>query len=112
MPSATVTVRYVNPPKDGGKRGSIKTVDDEFYGVWPETFHLFEPGRTYRIEYSEKDIGGRTLRNVRKVMLAGSPSAPLPSASVPAASKSITEAEWQLICALRQYLGASNAPPR
>lgn len=111
MPQATVTVRYVNPPKDGGKRGSIKTIDDEFYGVWPETFHLFEPGRTYHVEYSERTQDGRTFRNVKKVTPANSPAAPLPVIST-ASPKTLTDAEWQIILALRNLLGAINAPPR
>jgi hypothetical protein len=113
MPSATVTVKYVNPPQEGGRRGSIKTVDNEYYGVWPENMHRFEPGRTYRIDYAENTRGDRTFKNVKRVLLAGSPAAPLPQAhSVPAASRSLTEGEWQLILALRSLIGNSNASPR
>ena len=111
MPQATVTVKYVNPPKDGGRRGSIKTVEDEFFGVWPENMHRFEPGCTYRIDYSETERDGRTFRNVKKVAPANSSSAPLPVIST-ASPKTLTDAEWQIILALRQLLGAINAPPR
>jgi hypothetical protein len=34
MPTMTMTVRYVNPPKPGKQRGSIKGTDDQILGVF------------------------------------------------------------------------------
>lgn len=108
-----LTVKYVNPPKEGSKRGSIKTIDDEFYGVWPETMHVFEPGQTYDVEYSERTSEGRTYRNVKSARLKSLVSAAIPVASVPAASPQLSNAEWRLIVALREIIQESfNAPPR
>lgn len=51
MAVANVTVRYVNPPKEGYTNGSIKTTEDEYISVAPDKLHLFEPGNSYRILY-------------------------------------------------------------
>jgi hypothetical protein len=34
MPTMTMTVKYVNPPKAGKQRGSIKGADDQILGVF------------------------------------------------------------------------------
>lgn len=57
MAVANVTVKYVNPPRPGKKKGSIKTDADEYIGVWPDKLHLFEPGNSYRIIYTENEYG-------------------------------------------------------
>ena len=78
MTTTTVTVKYVNPPKDGKKRGTIKTTDDQFIGVWADKIHLFEVGKTYEIELTETESNGVTYRNVKTVkMVAGPEPAPV-----------------------------------
>jgi hypothetical protein len=109
MPSSTLTVKYVNPPREGSKRGSIKTVDDEFYGVWPENIELFEPGVTYEVQYVERTTNGRTFRNVKSarphvLQPAAQPAPSRVAKPVAAASPILTPAEWRLIVALRDML--------
>lgn len=74
MGTSTVTVAYVNPPKEGRKTGSIKTIDGAFYDVYPEKLGLFEHNGIYEIEYSEREYNGRTYRTVTSV--AGKGMAP------------------------------------
>lgn len=63
MPSTIVTIKYVNPARDGYKP-SIKGEDGSTFGCKEEKLSLFEKGRTYKIEYSERSFNGKTYRNV------------------------------------------------
>jgi hypothetical protein len=63
MPSTVAQIKYVNPARDGYKP-SIKTEDGQTYGCKEEKLSLFEKGRTYKIEYSERSFNGKTYRNV------------------------------------------------
>jgi hypothetical protein len=65
--TATVTVQYVNLPKQGRKSGSIKDVDGQFFGVWPTMLAQFQEGETYEIEYTEKTVNGVVYRDVKAV---------------------------------------------
>jgi hypothetical protein len=59
-----VTVQFVNDPKPGGKKGSIKTTDGAYYGVWADKLHEFKPGGVYEVEYDESQFQGKTYRNI------------------------------------------------
>jgi hypothetical protein len=76
MPTMTMTVKYVNPPKAGKQRGSIKGADDQILGVFADKMHLFEPGSTYDIEYTETVSSGVTYRNVESATAVAAPAAP------------------------------------
>lgn len=65
MPTMTMTVKYINAPKPGKQRGSIKGADDQILGIFADKLGLFEPGRTYEIEYIETASNGVTYRNVK-----------------------------------------------
>jgi hypothetical protein len=79
MPKETITVKYLNPPREGKKRGSIKTTDDRFFGVFPETIHLFNVGGTYEIEYTDGEYANVKPGSVKQV----ASSAPLVPAVAP-----------------------------
>jgi hypothetical protein len=53
MPKMTMTVKYVNQPKEGKTRGSIKGTDESFLGCPQNKLDLFAPGKTYDIEFTE-----------------------------------------------------------
>lgn len=83
MPTAIVTVKYVNPPKEGKKRASIKTTDDVLFGVWANQIGQYEVGKSYEIDYSD-DNGFFTIKSSRPIVLAERPSpsvVPIKSAS-------------------------------
>jgi hypothetical protein len=75
MPTMTMTVKYVNSPKAGKQRGSIKGTDDQILGVFADKMHLFEPGTTYEIEYTETVSSGVTYRNVKSATAVAAPAA-------------------------------------
>lgn len=66
MSTAAIQVAYVNPPKEGKTKGSIKTNEGEFYEVFPNQLGLFRPGAAYEIEYSERNWQGKVYRTVNK----------------------------------------------
>src|SRR5437016_13153417 len=72
MPKETVTIAYVNQPKEGKKMGSIKTANGQYFNVYPDKLNLFEVGQTYAIEYDSREFQGKMYHNVKSV----SPSSP------------------------------------
>ena len=54
MTTTVVTVDFVNPPREGKKKGSIKTKELGYVGVWPDKLSLFEKGKKYEIEWKEQ----------------------------------------------------------
>lgn len=71
MPTATITAKFVWPPKEGRKTGTIKTVDGAYYDVWPDKLASFKPNGIYEVEYSERESNGRTYRTITNFALKG-----------------------------------------
>jgi hypothetical protein len=71
---ATIKVQFVNQPKEGQRKGSIKGDDGNYYGVWPDKLSLFQKGQTYTIEYTESTASsGKTYRDFKRI-IPGAPS--------------------------------------
>ncbi len=51
---STITPKYVNPPKEGRKTGSVKATDGIYYDVWPESLPQFQPNGVYNVEFTER----------------------------------------------------------
>jgi hypothetical protein len=66
MNAAVIKIKYADPPKDGKKQATIKTDDNQIFGVWPKEFGLLQPGRTYKVEFSERPFQGKTYRTITK----------------------------------------------
>lgn len=64
MPTAQITVLYVNPPKPGKRKGTIKTDTLGLVGCWPNQLLWFQRGQVYTIEY--EDDG--QYKNVKRVV--------------------------------------------
>ena len=82
MPSMIVTIKYVNPARDGYKP-SIKGEDGSTFGCKEEKLALFEKGRTYKIEYSERSFNGKTYRNVESAAPVETGMAPSQTGAAP-----------------------------
>lgn len=65
MPSLTATIKFVNQPAPGKKNGSLKLQDDTYLGVRPEMLPIFQPGRSYVIEYEEHEYRGQMYKTVK-----------------------------------------------
>jgi hypothetical protein len=65
LATVKLTVKYLNPPKDGKKAWTIKDTEGCYYFVRPEMKDVFDPGETYEIDYTESEFpkgSGRTNR--------------------------------------------------
>ncbi len=101
MPIVRMTVKYVNAPKDGKKRGSIKGTDDSFIGAFPDKLAMFEPGKTYDIEVSETESNGVTYRNVKSATPVDVPISPAASTNGSGSYRPTcpTDAKRMFVCA-------------
>ena len=62
-----ITVAFVNQPKPGKKKGSIKTADGRYFYAWPKQLAQFQNGRVYDVGYIESGEAGALFRNVETV---------------------------------------------
>ena len=87
MPEVEITVQYVNFPKEGKRRGSIKTAEGEYYWADAATLKRFSKGEVCTLEYdsSPKEGGGEWRTIKRKV--STSATAPVPQFRNPTAPK-------------------------
>lgn len=82
MPTEQVTIAYVNPPKPGAKKGSIKTQDGRYFSVWPDKLGGFSKGMSCTIDYDISTTDdGRQFYNLKNAFSAlgvpiGGPMAP------------------------------------
>lgn len=75
MPNATVTVEFVNQPKEGKAFGSIKTKELGYVGMKPADLSKFTKGQTYEIEYKVSGDEGQ-WKNLVKVVSKPNGAAP------------------------------------
>lgn len=73
MMSMNVKVAYVNPVKPGKKNGSIKTEDNQIFGVPPHFLGQFRVGGSYQIEYDTHTWQGQDYKTVGKVVQLAAP---------------------------------------
>ena len=62
-----VTVKFVNPPKEGKKLATIKAQDDKYYYYDPKKFN-FVKGETYEIDTRDDDYQGKTYVHVEAIV--------------------------------------------
>lgn len=73
MKTATVEVKYVNPPKDGKKFGSIKDTEGNTWPVKAERIRDFAPNGRYEFGYTEGDNGFKNIIGVKAVVAEPAP---------------------------------------
>ena len=106
----TVKIKYVNQPKDGKARGSIKGTNDEFFGVHVSKLTMFEVGMTYDVSYTEDGewrtvVSAALIEPERKAepepeqRTAAARSTPTPSTETNRATHPI-DAERMFVCSL------------
>lgn len=81
MPTATVTVQYVNPPKGRGP-ASIKDDSGTYYKFWTKTIPVrtFREGDEYTVVYHVEDYRGEDQYYIDDVVGSPPQSAPKPAA--------------------------------
>lgn len=64
-----ITIKYVNPPREGKKFGSIKTPDGQTFWVPGTLINEFSPGTTVDVPIQDAKWGANLVK-----VVAGSPS--------------------------------------
>ena len=103
MATMRLVIKYVNEPKPGKNRGSIKGTENEFFGVPQALLRLFEVGKTYDVTYTEngewKTVTGASEAQVAAVIpMAGKPAA-APSNGGAYRETCAKDAERMFVCA-------------
>lgn len=60
------TLRYVNPPKDGKKMGSVVAEDGTRYFAYPDQYGGVSPGDVVNLEPQPANFGGTDVMTVKK----------------------------------------------
>lgn len=93
MPTAEITCQYVNFPKAGKRRGSIKSSEGDYYWGSDTTLRQFAVGEVCTVEYDTqpKDGGGewRTIKRKVSTTSPGSTPTQVRNRTNPADSKQI-----------------------
>lgn len=64
----TIKIAYVNQPKEGKKKGNVKTEDGRYFGVWPDKLSQFTPGKTYEVEYETSSFKGKEYQSIKSII--------------------------------------------
>lgn len=63
--TGTLTVQYINPPKEGRKMGSVKDMQGNYWAVWPDALETLKPGQTITVDYhTGADGSGRFVNRI------------------------------------------------
>ena len=78
MPEIEITCQYINPPKEGKRRGNIKSAEGEYYWTDGTMLKRFSKGEVCTIEYdtAPKDGGGEWRTIKRKISTSAAAPAP------------------------------------
>ena len=73
LQTATVTVKYVGPPKEGKQYGFIKAMDNSTWPVKADRIREFEADNEYEIAWTEGSNGFKNIIGVKKIVPQAQP---------------------------------------
>lgn len=113
MAQTTITVSFVNPPKAGKKKGSVKTTDDRIFGVWPDKLGLFQPGGTYVVDVEEREYQGTIYKTIKSIVSqSNGATAKVAPAATGRPAQSTAEEMFVMGFLNRCYEGTGSVPDR
>ena len=59
------TIAYINPPKEGKKKGSVKLEDGNYIGMWPNQLDQFSQGQAVTLLCESNEFQGKTYWNYK-----------------------------------------------
>lgn len=62
---ATISAKFVNPPKVEGRSHSVKDATGAYWDFWPNKVKI-EAGKTYDVEYTTREYNGKTYKSIQK----------------------------------------------
>lgn len=80
MPTADVTIQWVNAVKPGKKYGSVKTSEGQIYAVPPALLREFGQGEVCKIEFGVWDSGGMHI--TKKISSETYPAGQMPKQNI------------------------------
>lgn len=105
MQTATITIKYVNPPKGKGP-ASVKDTNGVYWKFWPRDIPVdrFAAGQSYTVLYKTEPYNGEDQYYIQEVT-GGQASAPAPQKSnghAPEVQRrtSPTDAERMFVCSI------------
>lgn len=72
MSTATIVPKYVNPPKEGKKYGSIKDAEDNRYAVPAALIGQIQKGQTLTFQWKQATWGGEPVKIVESIVSGAS----------------------------------------
>lgn len=102
MHTQTITVQYINPPKQqGGKKGSVKDTEGRYWGVWADKLGQYEQGKSYDILYETTQWQGKDQHTIKSASPRGAGVAPAANGNAtPRQPTAPTDAERMWVCSL------------
>jgi hypothetical protein len=79
METALIEVKYVKPPADGKKYGSVKDATNTWWPVKIDRIRDFAADNKYEIAYTESDNGFRNIIGVKHIVPQAAPVQPKPA---------------------------------
>ena len=73
LQTATVTVKYVGPPKEGKQYGFIKAMDNSTWPVKADRIREFEADNEYEIAWTEGSNGFKNIIGVKRIVPQAQP---------------------------------------
>lgn len=101
MPTADITVSFVNYPKAPKKYGSIKSSEGHYYSSLPPMLRQFQVGEVCKVEYIETPEGYRNLKE--KLGSSGAP-APKEAPSIRARSNPVDAENIFVSAHLKEFI--------
>ena len=71
MQTATITAKYVNPPKSAKGPGSVKDANGVYWKCWPDQLANFQPDQSYLVGYTSEMYQGKEQHTIKSVTQAG-----------------------------------------
>lgn len=68
MPQTTIIPEYVNLPREGKKKGSIKTKDGRYYSIDPNQLQLFKKGVPITVVWYSNEFNGKTYYHIKDII--------------------------------------------
>lgn len=65
---ATITVLYLNEPKQAGWSWSVKDKDGAYWGCKDDIAKMLSRGATVAIQYSERQSNGKTYKDIKRIV--------------------------------------------
>lgn len=90
--SGVIVAKWINEPKPGKAKFSIKTPENDFYLATPAVAATMQQGGTYNVQYEVNHFNGTTYKTIKYAVPAATPR---PTQTTPLAAPRAAQASTQ-----------------